>query len=145
MKGEGKGGERKLAARALRELAATLERASPEELNALVSGRATLRIVPHGSDDTYRAKRTKHVRLLGDDRSASFDAELVKRKLANMTSREDGRQFLQDSSFTKKELTILAQAAGAAVMKTDNIDRLIEKIVELCIGSRLSSIVIRGQ
>ena len=52
--------------------------------------------------------------------------------------------MLSSASLTRRELERLGRLVGTAMLKTDNMERLTEKIIEASIGSRLSSEAIRG-
>ena len=52
--------------------------------------------------------------------------------------------LLSSVSLTRKELERLGRLLGTPILKTDNMERLTEKIIETSIGSRLTSEAIRG-
>ena len=65
-------------------------------------------------------------------------------KLQEFGTREDGRRFLEASMLGKGQLEQLARLLDLPVSREDKADRLIDKIIEACIGSRLNSEAIQG-
>jgi hypothetical protein len=119
-------------ARLLRALAAVIERSSSDEWEALLAGsfgagRVTEKL-KHGAS-TYQH---------------SVDPERIIRELGLLQSRDEAVSLLTAAQLTRRELEILARRLGLAVLKSDNIERLEEKIIEGSIGARLSSEAVRG-
>ncbi|MNS26131.1 hypothetical protein D3C72_580460 [compost metagenome] len=60
-------------------------------------------------------------------------------------SRDEGYKVLDELRPTRRELADMAGRFDVYVTKEDNTSRLIEKVIGAAIGSRLSSIAIRGE
>jgi hypothetical protein len=123
--------------RLLRALASLVEKSSHHDVAALLRGQAILAKV-----DRHKKEDTAQSELLPPTPPPNL-AELSE-KLHALSSREDGLSLLSASSLTRRDLEKLGRIVGVPIMKTDNMERLTEKIIETCIGSRLSSEAIRG-
>jgi hypothetical protein len=69
--------------------------------------------------------------------------EIVSR-LQIARTREEGTSLLERQNLSRRELVAVANAQSVHVTTNDNIFRIIEKLVEAIIGSRLNSLAIRG-
>ncbi|GBU25009.1 hypothetical protein R83H12_01648 [Fibrobacteria bacterium R8-3-H12] len=66
-------------------------------------------------------------------------------KLYNMSSREDGREFLSYTLKDKPSVECFAKFMHVSFLKQDNKGYIIDKIVEATIGAKLRSIAIKGE
>lgn len=123
-------------ARLLRLLASLLDNLSPEELDELLRGRASL-VIDRRSRTEIGQEHVSAARPL-----PNF-TEIIDR-LRSFRSREEGAALLADTQLTRRELETLARQLGLAILRSDNIERLEAKIIESCIGAKLSSEAIRG-
>jgi hypothetical protein len=112
-----------------------VEKSSPEEVAALLKGHASL---------ARLETRREHVPPSEPIPVRPSDLSELAEKLHALSSREDGLSTLASMSLTKTELEKLGRIIGVPIMKSDNMERLQEKIIEASIGSRLSSEAIRG-
>lgn len=129
--------QKDLIVRLLRELAETLRRSSDAEIEALLSGRATLADLlaspAFGARADGKATTKKRV-LRNNKRLAGLAAQL-----RQLPSREEGVSFLVGAQLLKNELEELARMMDLPVLREDDADRLRQKIIESSIGSRLNS------
>ena len=138
MKGRSPDSMPKQVARLLRALASLVESSGPEEAIALLEGQpALLRGKRRYASDADRLP-------LEFTPPVPPDLPKLVETLHSLNSREDGLALLSSASLTRKELEGLGRLVGTPVLKTDNMERLTEKIIEASIGSRLSSEAIRG-
>jgi hypothetical protein len=125
-------------ARLLRALASLVETSDPDEVAAFLEGQAAL----------SRGKRryASEGDRLPLDLTSSIPRDLPKlaETLHSLKSRDEGLSLLSSTSLTRRELEALGRLLGTPILKTDNMERLTEKIIEASIGSRLSSEAIRG-
>jgi hypothetical protein len=128
--------ETRRAARMLRLLASVVENLPPEDLDDLMHGRASLVVDRH----SHTPDRYKH---LGPSR-ASLDIEQIIQRLKELRSREEGMSLLSNAQLTRRELEIIARQLSLPILKSDTAEKLTLKIVENCIGAKLSSEAIRG-
>jgi hypothetical protein len=109
-----------------------MDKSTPQELSDLLNGKSNLVIV---------SKRKKTSDQKND---AVIDIEIIAKKLEKMESREAGENFLSSIGLPRRELENLSRYLLVPILKTDNIERLFEKIIENSIGARLNSVAIRG-
>jgi hypothetical protein len=126
--------QKKLAA-FFRALANRLENSSLEELEKLLKTK----------DHPRKSDRKPTYAIPNSQLDTSRDWAQVADELRDMSTRDDGREFLEKLAFTRAELERLARVMNLPVSKQDNAERLKEKIVEFGIGSRLDSQAIRGK
>jgi hypothetical protein len=120
-------------ARLLRALASLIERSSSDEWETLLAGRGG---TGHLSEKLRRGTPNyKH----------AFNPDRLIRELGLLRSRDDGISLLATAQLTRRELESLARRLGLAFLKSDNIERLEEKIIEGSIGARLGSEAVRGE
>jgi hypothetical protein len=122
-------------ARLLRTLATLVEKSDPDEVAAFLRSRATA--LSGGVEG--RAQKGTFAR-------ANTPADLPKlaQQLRALNSRDEGHALLSSASLTRRELEKLGRFVETPILKTDNMERLTERIIEASIGSRLSSAAIRG-
>jgi hypothetical protein len=125
--------EQKEIARLLRLLADLIERSSPGDVDALLGGRAILHIEGSERRGHGPAKRPA---------PAHRDMKEIVNLLQTLESRDEGLALLRD--LTKKELEIAARIMDLPVIRDDDSERLMQKLVESSIGARLNSRAIRG-
>jgi hypothetical protein len=138
MKGRNSDNTSKHVARLLRALASLVESTSPDEVAAFLEKQAML-------------SRGKRRYASGDDRlpldfksPIPHDLPKLAETLHSLKSRDEGLSLLSSASLTRRELEGLGRLLGTPILKSDNLERLTEKIIETSIGSRLSSEAIRG-
>jgi len=138
MKGPNSDNTPKHVARLLRALASLVVSSGPDEVAAFLEGQATL----------SRGKRrypSQDDRLPSDSTSpVPRDLPKLAEMLHSLNSRDEGLSLLSSASLTRRELEGLGRLLGTPILKTDNMERLTEKIIEASIGSRLTSEAIRG-
>jgi hypothetical protein len=133
---------KEVIAKLLRRLSETLERASPGDVEELLSGQAALVISKanrgsrnSGKGDSSRERREQpNMKRLGG----------IVVELRRLESRDEGSGLLARAQLTKKELEDLARLMDLPVSREDDAERLKQKIVEESIGARLNSQAIRG-
>jgi hypothetical protein len=123
-------------ARLLRALAALVEKSDPDEVAAFLRSRLT----------TLSSGAERHVQKGTFARATAAPPDLPKlaQELRALTSRDEGHALLSSASLTRRELEKLGRLMETPILKTDNMERLTERIIEASIGSRLSSAAIRG-
>jgi hypothetical protein len=122
-------------ARLLRALAALVEKSDPDEVTAFLRSRATALfsgVEGHAEKGTFT-----HA-------TAPPDLPKLAEELRALNSRDEGHTLLSSASLTRRELEKLGRLLETPILKTDNMERLTERIIEASIGSRLSSAAIRG-
>lgn len=124
--------------RLLRQMASTLERASPADVDALLHGRAELAI---SSRENRRPVKSESAE---DRRASSARLDDLASQLKMLTSRDEGRNLLDRAKLTKKELERLARLMDLPVLREDDAEKLRQRILEHSIGARLNSQAIRG-
>ncbi|NOT15756.1 MAG: hypothetical protein HOP21_09335 [Methylotenera sp.] len=72
------------------------------------------------------------------------DLSSIAETLLSLNSRDEGNSLLASKTLSRKELEALGKVLGTPILKTDNMSRLTQKIIEASIGSRLNSKAIRG-
>ncbi|SRR6266478_2809396 len=126
-------------AKLLRQIAATVEHASPGDLEALFTGRAKLVISNGGTRRS--AKRDSVDRF---DGATHNKLDSLVEQIKTLVSRDDGLNLLRSEKLSKKELERIARLMDLPVTREDDAERLRLKIVEQSIGARLNSRAIRG-
>jgi hypothetical protein len=122
-------------ARLLRALATLVEKSDPDEVAKLLGSRGAALSSPI-ERQTQKGTFT-HT-------TTPADLPKLAQQLRALNSRDEGHGLLSSVSLTRRELEALGRLVGTPVLKTDNMERLTERIIEACIGSRLSSAAIRG-
>lgn len=118
--------------RLLKIFATFVEKSTPQELSSLLSGKAGLTLI------------SKDRKSLTEKKNSDIDIEDLVKKLETLDSREAGENMLASIGLPRRELEKLGRHLKIPVLKTDNIERLFEKIIENSIGARLNSVAIRG-
>ena len=122
-------------ARLLRALAALVEKSDPDEVAAFLRSRVTA--LSSGAE--------RHVQKGTSARATALpDLPKLAQQLRALNSRDEGHALLSSASLTRRELEKLGRLIETPILKTDNMERLTERIIEASIGSRLSSAAIRG-
>jgi hypothetical protein len=122
-------------ARLLRALAALVEKSDPDEVAAFLRSRVT--VLSSGVE--WHAQKGTFARA-----TAPPDLPKLAQQLRALNSRDEGHALLSSASLTRRELEKLGRLVETPILKTDNMERLAERIIEASIGSRLSSAAIRG-
>lgn len=128
-------------ARLLRALAALVEASSLDEATSLLEAQT-----PRPKARRRNVSNVPEEANLPLDFSPQRPPDLPKlaETLQGLRSRDEGISLLTSISMTRKELEGLGRLLGTPILRTDNMDRLLEKIIEASIGSRLTSEAIRG-
>ena len=119
-------------ARLLRAIANSIETLDETQLDEFIASMKRPR-----SSDRVVSKR-KHAKI----DPVELDKILI--QLNELMTREEGAKLLDGLDLSRKELERLARMRDIHVSKDDNIIKIKEKLVEVIIGSRLSSRAIRG-
>jgi len=122
----------------LRQMASTLEHASPADVDALLQGRAELVISGRENRRPVKSESAE------DRRASSAKLDNLASQLKMLTSRDEGRNLLDRAKLTKKELERLARLMDLPVLREDDAEKLRQRILEHSIGARLNSQAIRG-
>ena len=126
---------------ALRTLADFVETCSDEEIAALeVIGLSGL---VKSSGGHAKPGTRKRVLIHKDEESRLVDETLD--SLRFIQSRESGFSLLERKGLSKRALERVARSLDLPVVREDTAQRLVEKIVESSVGSRLNSEAIRGE
>ena len=124
-------------AKILRSLADCIESSSGEEISGLLAGRLRLRITPERGDEIQKRKPKRPL-------STARNWVEIADQMRALPSREAGQRFIEGLTPSRTDLEHLARAMDLPISKQDNTERLLQKIIESSIGSRLSSQAIRG-
>lgn len=87
-------------------------------------------------------------KVISEFASSSLNEDKLKfvvASLQELNSREEGRDFIAEHLLNRKGLEALARLLSVPVMKSDNVERIKEKIIEASIGARLNSNAIQGK
>lgn len=129
----------KALARALRILADVVKGKNEEELDIFLrSLSATVHTAPSAKGRAISGEANEKVRH-------QFDFDSILMRLNETASRESANAIIDELHFTKTELLNFARHCDIYISKQDNIERIIEKIIESTVGSRLKSTAIRGE
>lgn len=129
-------------ARLLRALAILVEKSDPDDVTAFLRSRAAVLPGFAARRVSWAGGRTgKGFPLL---EAPAPDLPELANRLQSLSSRDEGRALLSEASLTRRELERLGRLLETPILKTDNMERLTERIIEASIGSRLSSAAIRG-
>jgi len=118
-------------AKLIRALANLIDKSSDEEISALLRGQATLSV-----------KTKENSRVIS--MFSSEELQTLIKNLQGLSDREEGQRLLESMSFGRRELERLGKLLSISILKSDNMERLNEKIIEATIGARLNSLAIRG-
>lgn len=125
-------------ARFFRSLADRVERMTPEE-SASVFRELTVSL----RDKKGQRQQSGDADI--QSRLADTNAAVIVNQLNGANDREDAYVIIDKGEFTKTELTKIARILKVNVVKTDDMARIREKIVESTVGARLNSAAIRGE
>jgi hypothetical protein len=123
-------------AQLLRAIANSIERLDETQLNEFISSLKRPRSAPPIEKSTGKKKHAKVD-------PAELDRIIM--RLNEAISRDEGEKLLEGLELSRKELERLARLRDIHISKDDNVTKIKEKLVEVIIGSRLSSRAIRGQ
>jgi hypothetical protein len=121
----------------LRRIADAIETMTEEELNRFLAA------LPSGKRSTKSSARVP----LNADKIRNFSSaqlQAIVHQLEQASTREEGAKFLYELNLSRSDLATIARVRNVHVTKYDNVPRIIEKLVETVIGSRLNSRAIRG-
>jgi hypothetical protein len=134
-----KGSGKVTALAVLRAVTKLISNMSEEELEALASGSASLTITMPETSSRPAS------RAYDQPESKELDYSKLRDELRAAESTEAGFAILDDARLSRSELERMARSLDLPVLKQDSILRLVEKIVEALIGSRLNSRAVRGR
>lgn len=120
-------------AQLLRAMANSIEKLDEAQIDEFITGLKRPRLLGR---DSVRKKHSKVDPL---------ELERILAQLNEFKTRDEGWKLLDDLDLSRKELERLARMRDIHVSKDDNVPKIKEKVVEVIIGSRLSSLAIRGQ
>lgn len=126
-------------AKLLRNIATLVEALDDAELETFAANLRRKGPLVTGEVDERKIEKNKH------DKVDTVELQQVLNRLHELSTRDEGMRFLDHSNFSRKELERLARLRNIHFTKDDNVSRIKEKLVEVIIGSRLSSRAIRGQ
>lgn len=127
-------------AKLLRALAQIVDSSSEEELEALQRSRVSDLITAD-----RHSKKARRGTLSPSKPSDSVDISGILDSMRYLSSRAAGVAFLERHELNKRYLEQIARRLDLPVLREDNTERLIQKIVEATIGPRLNSEAIRGE
>jgi hypothetical protein len=127
-------------AKLLRALAQIVDSASEEELEALQRSKISDLITAD-----RHSKKARRSTLSSGNPSDSVDISGILDSMRYLSSRAAGVAFLERHELNKRYLEQIARRLDLPVLREDNTERLIQKIVEATIGPRLNSEAIRGE
>jgi polynucleotide 5'-kinase involved in rRNA processing len=125
-------------AQLLRAMANSIEKLDEAQLDEFIANLKRGRLTDKSLTERYVAKK-KHAKV----DPAALDRIML--QLNDSATREEGSILLDRLDLSRKELERLARLRDIHVSKDDNVSKIKEKLVEVIIGSRLSSRAIRGQ
>jgi hypothetical protein len=102
-----------------------------EDVEALVAGRAKLKLEYRGVGGSR-------------PRARELDIEEVLKRLRQQTSREAVTELLEHEGLTRLQLIDVARSLKTSVQKQDSVGRIRERIAEAVIGFQLRSDAILG-
>jgi hypothetical protein len=121
-------------------VASAVKELSEDDLDAVASGKATLKIVVTKAPSTKLRKEAS----LKEPPRVPIDVEAILTALSTADTREDGARIVEEKSPNRVDLEALARRLSVPVMREDNKGTLLQKIVEATVGSRLRSVAIRN-
>jgi hypothetical protein len=124
----------------LRRVAEFLDGLSEDHISDLAEGRARLTYVPWGATEPVlpKASRPAPVRRAA---APKVDHDAIVAELSRAGSRDEGRRILEPFNVTA--MRAIAKAAGMTGVSKTSREELVEQIVALTIGGRLSYAAIR--
>lgn len=126
-------------AQLLRVMASSIEKLDDAQLDDFILGLKRHRLVDKLPPTERTVAKKKHAKV------DPVELGRILSQLNESATRDEGASLLDRLDLSRKELDRLARLRDIHVSKDDNIAKIKEKIVEVIIGSRLSSRAIRGQ
>jgi hypothetical protein len=123
----------------LRAIASSIEKLDETQLDEFIINLKRHRLADKSLPTARSVAKKKHAKV----DPAELDRILI--QLNELITRDEGANLLDRLDLSRKELERLARLRDIHVSKDDNITKIKEKLVEVIIGSRLSSRAIRGQ
>lgn len=99
-------------------------------------------------DDSFRLEinlRKKVDRGIPHKSKSSVNAALVLEALAGFSSRDEASLYLESTLPSKNDLEFIARELDIAVLKSDKVESLKDKIVQATVGARIRSNAIQGK
>jgi hypothetical protein len=124
----------------LRRVAEFLDSLPEDHIADLAEGRARLTYVPWGANEPVPMKATRSS-TTRKPAAPKVDTEAIVADLGRAGSRDEGRRLLEPLNLTA--LRAVAKAAGMTGVSKTKQDELIEQLVALTIGGRLSFAAMR--
>ena len=123
-----------------------------KDVDALINGSKVLTLSSVGPDTPEVSIRNQQELVLdhnnGGKKSASkkenFEFQDLVDQISALNDRKVAVKLIDDQQLTKANLEKIARFLRVVLTKSDNMERITEKIVEALVGSRLSSEAIRG-
>jgi hypothetical protein len=125
-------------AQLLRAIASSIEKLEETQLDEFIGNIKRHRPAEKSPTEKSIVKK-KHAKV------DPADLDRIMMQLNESMTRDEGATLLDRLDLSRKELERLARLRDIHVSKDDNITKIKEKLVEVTIGSRLSSRAIRGQ
>lgn len=122
----------------LRRISEFLDGLPEEHITDLAEGRAHLTFVPWGASAPVRTKVTPATRKQS---APKVDTATMVETLKRASSRDEGRDLLKPLSAT--ELRAVATAAGMTGVSKTRKEDLVEQVVGLTVGGRISFAALR--
>lgn len=97
--------------------------------------------VLHASNAAPHKKKEKKLAL---DLSP-LDSDSVRRKLSSFDSREELGEFIRNNYPKKTDIVSISRLIRVPVIREDNYEALVEKLIDATIGYKLRSRAIRGE
>ncbi len=126
-------------AQLLRAMASSIEKLDEHQLDEFIANLRRQRFADKPSATEKTVAKKKHAKV----DPAELDRIIA--QLNELRTRDEGARLLDRLDLSRKELERLAKLRDIHVSKDDNVSKIKEKLVEVIIGSRLSSQAIRGQ
>jgi hypothetical protein len=119
----------------LRSVTESVRTWNDDDLAAFLAGERDLTISAPTRTARKRGRAVDDVRSQVEDVRAAFDA---------MNTREEGIEYLEHMALSRDSLRAVVAALDLPVNRSDNMERLRNRVVEGLIGYRLRSKAIRG-
>jgi len=125
-------------ARLLRAIASAVEKLEEPQIDEFIADLGRGRHGGHELTSRRIAPKNRHTKV------DPVELETMMQRLNESLSRDEGYKLLDDFDLSRKELEKLARIRNIHLTKDDNVTKIKEKLIEIVIGSRLSSRAIRG-
>jgi hypothetical protein len=126
-------------AQLLRAIANSVEKLDNAQLDDFIASLRRHRLTENSVPNEKSISKKKHAKV------DPAELERIITQLNEAVTRDEGANLLDRIDLSRKELERLARMRDIHISKDDNISKIKEKLVEVIIGSRLSSRAIRGQ